>query len=113
MTLPADLELYKDIGIAGAALIIVIGLSRWVAIRSFQYIEKANDALTENQNQFIHFAEDVLNKNTQALSQMTVALEAHTKEKDEAIAMLKEKDKTINQLFEMLKQEIKLGRRND
>jgi hypothetical protein len=44
---------------------------------------------------------------------MTVALEAHTKEKDEAIAMLKEKDKTINQLFEMLKQEIKLGRRND
>lgn len=112
MVLPPDLELYKDLGTAGAALVIVIGLSRWVAIRSFQYIEKANDALTKNQNQFIHFAEETLNKNTQALSQMTAALESHTREKDEAIAMIKEKDKTINQLFEMLKQEIRLGRNN-
>lgn len=109
MPLATDIQMYKDVGIAGAALIIVIGLSRWVAIRSFQYIEKATNALIANQTQFIHFVEESFNKNTEALCDMHSTLETHVKEKDEAISMIKEKDKTITDLFELLKQEIRLN----
>jgi hypothetical protein len=109
MPLLADIQMYKDVGVAGAALVIVIGLSRWVAIRSFQYIEQATNALIANQTQFIHFAEETLSKNTEALCNMHSTLEAHVKEKDDAISMLKQKDKTIGDLFELLKQEIKLN----
>jgi hypothetical protein len=106
-----DITMYKDVGVAGAALIIVIGLSRWVAIRSFQYIEQATHALIANQTQFINFVQESLNKNTEALCNMHSTLESHVKEKDEAIAMIKEKDKTITDLFELLKEEIKINNR--
>lgn len=109
MVLLQDLVIYKDFGVAGAALVIVIGLSRWVAIRSFQYIEKATNALIENQNQIMHFAEETLSRNTEILSHLSVLLEQHIKEKDEAIAMIRDRDKTMNTLFEMLKQEIKIN----
>lgn len=112
MVLLQDLVLYKDFGVAGATLLVVIGLSRWVAIRSFQYIEKATNALIENQNQFMHFAEETLSKNTEVLSHLSATLDKHVKEKDDAIAMIRERDKTLNTLFEMLKQEIKLNSNN-
>lgn len=109
MALLTDIQMYRDVGVAGAALVIVIGLSRWVAIRSFQYIERATNALIANQTQFINFVEGSVNKNTQALCDMHSTLETHVKTKDEAIAMIKEKDKTIGDLFELLKQEIKIN----
>ena len=84
-----ELALIRDVGIAAATLILMFQFMKWMADKSFQQIEKAQQQLKENNECMFKFMEDTYKENTRAINEMVTILRDHIRVKDEAIDLLK------------------------
>lgn len=84
-----ELALIRDVGIAAATLILMFQFMKWMADKSFQQIEKAQQQLKENNECMFKFMEDTYKENTRAINEMVTILRDHIRIKDEALDLLK------------------------
>lgn len=86
-----ELTLFRDVGIAAATLYLMFHFMKWLAEKSFQQIEKAQQQLVENNEKMFRFMDCTFKENTKAINEMVSILKDHIRIKDEAIEMLKER----------------------
>lgn len=112
-----EINLFKDFGPVIALIIIMTTGGKWVLQKAFEQIESARKDFSN----YVHTTEkehtDAMNKISNNLSNLTVDLDSHIKMKDEFIDTINlqrntidDQRKTINELFEMLKEQIKTNR---
>lgn len=84
-----EFALIRDFGIAVGALILMFVFNKWIAEKSFQQIDKAQQQLTENNEKMFKFIDGTFKENTRAINEMVLILKDHIRSKDEAIELLK------------------------
>jgi hypothetical protein len=112
MTLLADdAVLFQDFGPVIALIIIMVTGGKWILQKSFDQVE-------ESRKEFANYVETTSKEHTEAMkklaeniSVLASDLEEHTRTKDQFIETINDQRKTINDLFEMLKEQIKTNRR--
>ena len=102
MPIVEDILAYKDVGIAGLALIIIYYFSKLIAEKAFDQVIEANKNLSIMQKSFEEFMQKAYKDNPETmakfssiLSDHAKSLNDHVKSKDEAINMLKEQQQGV------------------
>lgn len=90
-----ELALFQDVGIAVGALILMLVFNKWIAEKSFMQIEQAQKQLIDNNEKMFKFMDNTFKENTKAISEMVLILKEHIKTKDEAIELLKGRDRYL------------------
>lgn len=84
-----EIALFRDFGIAVAALILMFVFNKWIAEKSFSQIEKVQQQLNDNNEKMFKFMDCTFKENTKAMNDMVGILKDHIRVKDEALNMLK------------------------
>lgn len=90
-----ELLVYKDLGIAGIALVIIYHFSKLIAERAFEQVIEANKNLSNMQKSFEEFMQKAYKDNTETMAKFSAVLDQHVKTKDEALNMLKEQQQEM------------------
>lgn len=93
-----ELALIRDVGIAAVVVILMFQFMKWISDKAFQQIEKAQQQLVENNEKMFKFMDCTFKENTKAMSDMVGTLRDHIRLKDEALGMLREKEKYLEEL---------------
>lgn len=116
-----EVALFKDFGPVIALIIIMVGGGRWILQKSFDQVELARkesfNQVELARREFTSYVETTskehtaaMNKMSENIATMSEVMRQHIKTKEEFIDTINEQRKTINELFEMLKSQIKTNR---
>lgn len=105
-----DIALFKDFGPVIALIIIMVAGGKWILQRSFDEVSLARKDFTTYVETTTKEHTVAMNKLAETVSILSSDLEQHTKTKDQFIETISEQRRTINELFEMLKGQIKTNR---
>jgi len=111
MVIADDAILFQDFGPVIALIIIMVTGGKWILQKSFDQVEQARKEFTNYVETTTKEHTEAMNKLAENISVLSSDLEQHTKTKDQFIETIDEQRKTINDLFEMLKEQIKTNRR--
>lgn len=116
-----EAAVFQEFGPVIALIIIMVGGGKWILQRSFDQVELARkEAFNQvelSRKEFTDYVNKSAREHTEAMStlsssvrELSIDLEKHTKTKDQFLDTVNEQRKTINELFEMLKSQIKTNR---
>ncbi len=105
-----EVTLFKEFSPVIALIIIMVVGGKWVLQKSFEQVELARKNFTDYVEKTEKEHTAAMHKMSENISILHVNLIQHTKTKDEFMDTINEQRKTINELFEMLKEQIKTNR---
>lgn len=104
-----EIALFKDFGPVIALIIIMVVGGKWVLQISFEEVKLARKNFTDYVEKTEKEHTAAIHKMSTNISDLSLNLYQHTKTKEEFIDTFNEQRKTINELFEMLKGQIKVN----
>lgn len=111
MAIVDDAVLFQDFGPVIALIIIMVTGGKWILQKSFDQVELARKDFTTYVEKTEKEHTEAMIKLAENISILSSDLEQHTKTKDSFIETINDQRKTINDLFEMFKEQIKTNRR--
>ncbi len=105
-----EIALFKDFGPVIALIIIMVIGGKWILQISFEQVELARKNFTDYVETTEKEHTAAMHKMSENISILSSNLNMHTKTKEEFIDTINEQRKTITELFEMLKEQIKTNR---
>lgn len=111
MAIVDDAALFQDFGPVIALIIIMVTGGKWVLQKSFDQVEEARKEFTSYVEKTSKEHTEAMIKLSESISILASDLEDHTRTKEQFIETINDQRKTINDLFEMLKEQIKTNRR--
>ncbi len=105
-----EINLFKDFGPVVALIIIMVTGGKWILQKAFDQVETARTNFTD----YVQGTEKehtiAMGHIAECVKGLSVSMEQHIRSKDEFINTINDQRKTINELFEMLKDQIKTNR---
>lgn len=105
-----EITLFQEFGPVIALIIIMVIGGKWILQKSFDQVEIARKDFTNYVVVTTKEHTAAMTKMSENISVLSFDLEQHTKTKEQFIDTINEQRKTINDLFEMLKGQIKTNR---
>lgn len=105
-----EVALFKDFSPVIALIIIMVGGGRWILQKSFEQVELARKDFTNYVETTSKEHTAAMNKMSENIATMSEVMRQHIKTKEEFIDTINDQRKTINELFEMLKGQIKTNK---
>lgn len=97
-----EVVLIQNYGPVLGIFAIVIITGRWILVKTFEQVEKANASMQENNKDSREFLQEHVKKNTEALTEIKTCLTKnsdmltrHVESKDAVMEVMKEQNKTI------------------
>jgi len=98
-----EINLFKDFGPVTALIIIMVVGGKWILEKSFEQVELARKNFTDYVEITMKEHTVAMNKISENVLILNVNMIQHTKAKDDFMDTMNDQNKTINNLFEMLK----------
>lgn len=105
-----EINLFKDFGPVIALIIIMVAGGKWILQKSFDQVELARKNFTDYVETTAKEHTVAMNRISENVSVLNANMVQHTKTKDDLMDTLNDQNKTINNLFEMLKEQIKTNK---
>lgn len=105
-----EIALFKEFSPVIALIIIMVIGGKWVLQKSFEQVELARKNFTDYVEKTEKEHTAAIHKMSDNISNLSSNLYLHTKTKEEFMDTINEQRKTINELFEMLREQIKTNR---
>lgn len=116
-----EISIFKDYSPVIALIIIMVTGGKWILQKSWEQSEVSRkesfEQITIARKNFTDYIEktgkehtEAMNRMSENISSLSLNLENHTKTKEDFIDTIGDQRKTINELFEMLKEQLKTNR---
>lgn len=105
-----EIAIFKDFTPVISLIIIMVIGGRWIIQKTFDQTEFARKNFTDYVEKTTEEHTEAMNKLSESILVLSADLKNHTRSKDDFIYTINEQRKTINELFEMLKEQIKTNR---
>ena len=105
-----EIAIFQEFGPVIALINIMSIGGKWILQNSFEEVKLARKNFTDYVEHTAKEHTEAMNKMANSISELSSDLKDHTRTKEQFIDTINEQRKTINDLFEMLKGQIKTNR---